>query len=150
MERSAALRGLQTNYLLCPSRRCPSSPPLNSLPLPFADNTLSSLNFQVPLFPLSSLILFGDNSIFFFFFWLCSFIAAPKEVSSCFSKCSSGFFSIQAWCRFIWYLQVLFSTFIYLFICFFLLSLSKFRDFEMICGANIYIVRMAFLLFKMT
>ena len=51
MERSAALRGLQTNYLLCPSRRCPSSPPLNSLPLPFADNTLSSLNFQVPLFP---------------------------------------------------------------------------------------------------
>ena len=68
MERSAALRGLQTNYLLCPSRRCPSSPPLNSLPLPFADNTLSSLNFQVPLFPLSSLILFGDNSILFFIF----------------------------------------------------------------------------------
>ena len=37
-----------------------------------------------------------------------------------------------------------------LFICFFLPSLSKFMDFEMICGANIYIVRMAFLLFKMT
>lgn len=70
-------------------------------------------------FPFPLWFYLGIIQIFFFFFWLCSFIAAPKEVSSCFSKCSSGFFSIQAWCRFIWYLQVLFSTFIYLFICFF-------------------------------
>ncbi|XP_030975105.1 branched-chain amino acid aminotransferase 2, chloroplastic [Quercus lobata] len=65
MERSAALGGLQPNYLLCPSRRRPSSPPLNSLPLPFADNTLSSLNFKLQKrFPLASRNVQAASSLF--------------------------------------------------------------------------------------
>ncbi|KAK7840284.1 hypothetical protein CFP56_016883 [Quercus suber] len=65
MERSAALGGLQPNYLLCPSRRCPSSPLLNSLPLPFADDTLSSLNFKLQKrFPLASRNVQAASSLF--------------------------------------------------------------------------------------
>lgn len=56
MERSAALAGLQPNYLLCPSRR--NFPP--SLPsLPFADRPLSS-PFSLKVTSISFLLSFSQ------------------------------------------------------------------------------------------
>lgn len=118
MERSAVLGGLQPNYLLCPSRRY-SSTPLPSLS--FADKTLSPLkvpfSFSFPLqFPrfreekkqlLINLIHCQNN--FFCLFIYC--FAAPEANSACFSQRSSGF-SLEAWCRFIWYIQLCVMLFI--------------------------------------